>query len=144
MLTRLPTQRASEIEQLLLHLVLQLQNRYPHAFPTQGDGIQVECGDGWYTIIESLCYLLSDSNQRMGQQPTHLQSVKEKLGTLRVLVAGQDPQSNAWIKFAERHSAHTCELCGCQGQLLYEKGWQRVRCESHLHEPSGAGSPFEL
>ncbi|MBV6822810.1 hypothetical protein [Pseudomonas sp. PD9R] len=114
-------------------LTVNLKHRYPDAFLPRSEAcFKLECGDGWYSIIETLCSLMTELNRREGQQPTYLQGVREKLGTMRVLVSGRVPEAHAWIIFAEQHSARTCEVCGGRGQLLCADGWQRVRCEIHL------------
>lgn len=116
-------------------LTLQLQERYPDAFPKFGEAhFTFECGEGWYPILETLCSLIVQSNQRKGQRPTYLESVEEKLGSMRVLVSGRAPESHAWITFAEQHSTRTCEVCGRIGCLLFKDGWQRARCEDHLYD----------
>jgi hypothetical protein len=114
-------------------LAVNLRQRYPDAFfPSSEAFFKFECGDGWYSIIETLCSLMTELNRRERQQPTYLQSVKEKLGTMRILVSGRVPEAHAWIEFAEQHSARTCEVCGQRGELLFADGWQRVRCEDHF------------
>lgn len=121
-------------------LASQLQEIYPDAFSRIGNvQFSFDCGEGWYPIIDTLCYLVTDMNRRAGQQPTFIQSVTEKLGTLRVLVSGRVPESHAWIIFAEQHSTRTCEICGDIGRLLFADGWQRVRCENHVNERSRVG-----
>ncbi|MEA3172179.1 MAG: hypothetical protein QOI97_5127 [Pseudomonas sp.] len=115
------------------NLVLELLECYPEVFLRPDEArFELDCGDGWYSIIETLCCLMAEMNRREGQHPTYLQSVKEKLGTVRILVSGRTPEAHAWITFAEHHSARTCELCGGHGRLLLTEGWQRVRCEIHL------------
>lgn len=126
-----------------VNLVSQLREQYPAAFPTQDlAGITLSCGIGWYPIIESLCSLLCDLNRRVGQAPIHIHSVREKLGTARLSVSGRVAEVEAWITFAERHSTRTCELCGGPGRLLYEAGWQRVRCDTHRNETCVAEEMF--
>lgn len=115
------------------NLALELLELYPEILLSFDETcFELDFGHGWYSIIETLCSLLAEMNRREGQHPTYLQSVREKLGTVRILVSGRTPEAHAWITFAEQHSARTCELCGGNGRLLFTEGWQRVRCETHL------------
>jgi hypothetical protein len=107
-----------------------LRSRFPAAFQAPPH-FRYDCGEGWFAIVETLCTLLSHANERGGHAPTYLAEAVEKMGTLRVLVAGRDSRTNEWITFAEQHAARTCEICGASGRLLYADGWQRVRCQLH-------------
>lgn len=116
----------------LADLESDLKLRFPEAFQDDfAPQFTLRCGVGWFAIIRTLCSLLSEANRRVDQAPTHLLSAVEKLGTLRILVAGRNPHANEWIRYAERHAINTCEICGGNGKLLYVDGWQRVRCEPH-------------
>lgn len=109
-----------------------LKLRFPGAFQDDiAPQFTFRCGEGWLTIVATLCSLISEANGNLGQTPTHLLSVVEKFGTLRILVGGRNSHVNEWIKYAERHALNTCEICGGSGKLFYIDGWQRVRCESH-------------
>jgi hypothetical protein len=109
-----------------------LQEKYPAAFRADVEPmLELDCGEGWLEIVESLCALLSDMNLREADTKTHMLCVKEKFGTLRVLVSCRRPEAQEWIRFAELHSTRTCEICGGKGALLYRDGWQRTRCEMH-------------
>ena len=109
-----------------------LQEKYPAAFRADAEPmLELDCGEGWFEIVETICALLSDMNFRKNDTKTHLLCAKEKFGTLRVLVSGREPQAHEWIRFAESHSTRTCEICGGKGTLLYRDGWQRTRCETH-------------
>lgn len=109
-----------------------LQEKYPAAFCVDAEPmLGLDCGEGWFEIVETLCALLSDMNLRRIDTKTQLLCAKEKFGTLRVLVSGREPEAHEWIRFAELHSTRTCEICGGKGTLLYRDGWQRTRCEMH-------------
>lgn len=109
-----------------------LQKRYPDAFNGQHNSMfTFNCGVGWLDVVGTLCSLLAEVNQREGKAPTYLLSVKEKFGTLRVMVSGREPEARQLITFAEHHSARVCEICGARARLLYSDGWQRTRCDAH-------------
>lgn len=113
-----------------IDLELDLRCRFPAAFHASTH-FRFDCGEGWLPIVETLCSLLSHANQCIEHAPTYLVGAVEKMGTLRILVAGRDARAIEWIMFAEQHAARTCELCGANGRLLYVEGWQRVRCHPH-------------
>ena len=116
-------------------LELELVRKYPTIFRDyRGDMRQtcmawgMECGDGWYNLIDKLC---SDLEQ-LGVEVVATQ-VKEKYGTLRFYctVAGEKADE-AWdlINKAEDDSAKICEVCGKKGRL-YGGGWYATRCKLH-------------
>lgn len=90
-----------------------------------------ECGDGWYNLIDALCFELQgfiDTNKT--PQVTACQ-VKEKLGGLRFYVNGADKNSYNIIKKYEDESFKTCEFCGSKHKVE-TKGrpyWIRSLCE---------------
>lgn len=70
----------------------QLFNRYPkifaqHALPMTETAMNwgIECGDGWYTLIDTLCGLLQHGTDRNGAPQVEATQVKEKFGALRFL-----------------------------------------------------------
>lgn len=113
-----------------IDLELYLRSQYPAAFHASTH-FRFDCGEGWLAIVETLCSLLSNANECTDHAPVHLVGAMEKMGTLRILVAGRDTCATEWILFAEQHAARTCEICGTKGRLLYIDGWQRVRCQTH-------------
>lgn len=115
---------------------LALRKLYPGAFQ-QSDPTKIvfQCGKGWLDIIRTLCSLLAEANRHETDQKTYLTEVKEKLGTLRLLVSGRSQVAHDWIRFAHQHSTHVCEVCGGSARLIYKDGWQRVRCDDHTSSP---------
>lgn len=84
-----------------------------------------ECGDGWYTIIDETCRLLSQHEPLAGAR---FVQVKEKYGTLRVYLSHQDDYADGVIDMAEALSSRTCEVCGQPGKSN-DRGWIMTRCE---------------
>ena len=75
-----------------------LQEKYPAAFRADAEPmVELDCGEGWFEIVETLCALLSDMNLRRIDTKTQLLCAKEKFGTLRVLVSGREPEAHEWI-----------------------------------------------
>jgi hypothetical protein len=63
---------------------------------------------------------------------------KQKFGTLRFHVSKASEVESAYVEFAERMSARTCELCGARGRLR-TGGWVRTLCDAHEAERGGTG-----
>ena len=97
----------------------------------------LECGDGWYDIIDIVCLMLS-------QDPTHqpvATQVKEKFGTLRFYVSSATDEQYNYISFAETMSGRICEECGSPGKL-YTDGWYKTLCSVHAKQ-EGKEEEFE-
>ena len=102
----------------------------------------MECGDGWYDLLDKLLNKLDYICKASGVQVTADQ-IKEKYGTLRFYYSTiintdlnenddnvvDDIISNI-VSAAERKSETACEVCGKQGEL-YDAGWCKVRCDEH-------------
>ena len=82
--------------------------------------VYVECGPGWYTLLDYLLTGLSADVQVM--------QIKEKFGTLRCYISGGTDDDYKLIEIAERESARTCEVCGAPGRLL-GRGWFSTLCD---------------
>jgi hypothetical protein len=100
-----------------------------------------ECGDGWYNIIDQLCYNIQhhiDYNKRRQGVGVELEDipqvvavqVKEKFGSLRFYYDGGDDFISGLVAMAESMSTVTCMTCGKPGTMQKE-GWWHVACEEH-------------
>jgi hypothetical protein len=88
----------------------------------------LECGDGWYDLLATLCDgLMGKAGE--GKVPAILQ-VKEKFGQLRVYAVALTDEQGALIDAAEAESARICEHCGSPA-VLRTDGWMRTRCDRH-------------
>lgn len=120
-----------------------LRERYPAIFaPSEYesepvDSCGVECGDGWFDVIDSLCSSVQryvDHTVRRGAahledvQPRAVQ-VKEKFGGLRFYVDGGDDVVHHLIDLAETHSTKVCETCGARGRQQRDCGWVYTSCD---------------
>ena len=96
-----------------------LEDKYSFFRPFRG----VECGDGWYGIIDELCEVLSLVNFK----GTKVEYIKEKFGGLRVGLShiGGDNYGImiSAIDRAHEKSLETCEECGKVGKLRSIIGW---------------------
>lgn len=89
-------------------------------------------GDGWYSIINSLCYSIQnyiDNKQKKDPDFKQIEfvQVKEKFGQLRIYCNYSDEVVNACINFAEHISASICEDCGNPGKIR-GANWLACRC----------------
>lgn len=87
-------------------------------------------GDGWFSLIDTLCAELQVLTERHGEPQIVVTQVKEKFGRLRFLVHEASPAQHHVIAATERMSASICEVCGEAGQLISD-GHYRTRCERH-------------
>ena len=127
---------------------------YPDLFPGGRDVDQTkslmcygfECGDGWYDILNNLCWTISHivkgfkwANKII--TPVVVVQVKEKFGTLRFYYDGGDwvdkttkefiqhcDYIDGAIMFAEDLSEKTCEYCGKPG-VVRTDGWWKCLCD---------------
>ena len=107
----------------------------------------IECHDGWYDIIDSLCFKIqyhcnvvntryiptTDKYQFiLENDPEYVQvvaaQVKEKMGTLRFYVDGGDATTEGIIQMAEAMSSRICELCGSPAKTNRDSGWMHTTC----------------
>lgn len=94
-------------------------------------GFGFNCGDGWFNIL-SKCLDQLRALREFGLAPDlMLVQVKEKFGTLRIYVSGDDTHriANAIISCAERLSGFTCEECGARGKTRGSR-WVTTLCAS--------------
>lgn len=132
-----------------------LYKKYPHLFANKNKSIMescmawgIECGDGWYDILSSLCwmikqhednkvwrkkYLEENDPERLKDEPEYFpvqfDQIKEKYGTLRVYFSGGDEYIEGLVSMAEAMSGKTCEACGQPGKPT-KGGWITTLCES--------------
>jgi len=114
----------------------------------------LECGDGWYNIIDILCGKLCSEwlgaksryefiKDKVGQKMYGgsgdiitqgeidlRKQIKEKFGGLRFYVNGATDKHWSYINFAESMSYRTCEECGAPGKT-YTDGWHTTLCDVH-------------
>ena len=129
-----------------MHIINQnkLHNKYPDMFsvnnPYNNDLNEmtfIHVGDGWYKIIDTLCFKLTLT---IGAEGIQVMQVKEKFGALRFYVmfnniSSEDMQkANDLIDEAELKSINTCEICGAEGKRSTVNGYMVTRCNKCIHE----------
>jgi len=112
-----------------------LFEKYPKIFAGKDEDIRInlipfgfECGDGWFTLIDTLCEQLQWDTDKNNYPQIKAVQVKEKYGQLRFYVNGANDNQYGAIDFAETISSHICENCGNPGRI-YDFNWLYTRCE---------------
>lgn len=85
----------------------------------------IECGDGWYHIINMLSERIYEIDP---QEHARVLQVKEKFGTLRFYLSHGTNKMYEYIGIAENMSAMTCEICGWAGKTRNDN-WIRTLCD---------------
>jgi len=112
-----------------------LMKKYPKIFRQKDLSMKetamywgVECGPGWYNLIDTLCYSLQKLTDKKGHPQVEFTQVKEKFGSLRIYTQGGSDLQWELISFAEDLSKKICEKCGKPGQLRND-GWMITLCD---------------
>ena len=105
----------------------EITKKYPKIFK---ENFWFEHGDGWYKIIDNLCYKIQSYLEDFDnvEQVEALQ-VKEKFGGLRFYISGGDEYTSELIDEAEDKSVATCESCGESGTIKKMGCWLMCRCQ---------------
>ena len=115
----------------------QLYDKYPRIFaPKSRDPRKscmvwgIECGDGWFSLLDSLCRFLQYYTDNNKVEQVVAQQVKEKFGGLRFYYSGGNDFVPGAVCMAETLSESTCEECGAPGRIEGE-GWLTALCDTH-------------
>jgi len=88
----------------------------------------VECGYGWFSIINDLCNRIKDLGIPKGFR---VAQVKQKFGQLCFYVDNSNKEIDKAIEYAERLADRTCEECGSLDDVTTNsKGWIDTLCYS--------------
>jgi hypothetical protein len=130
--------------------VTELYDAYPSLFSLKDNknepigAYSIECGDGWFDIISSLCFMIAQQERniegnnkyriKQGQEPVEYEpfrftQIKEKFGGLRVYYYGGNEYTRGLVGMAESWSYNTCEKCGEKGKPD-KKGWIMTLCDN--------------
>jgi len=122
----------------------QLIEKYPKMFR---ENAGIECGDGWYDIIDYLCagikvhtdfWNLNRATRPVIEQVV-VDQIKEKFGTMRFYYSGGDEYISGLASMAEAVTAITCEVCGERGSVRPTR-WVKTLCDVHAAERNGGNS----
>lgn len=103
--------------------------KYPEIFSRVGDCI--ECGAGWYPLIDKMCQVIMETCAEKGWRPPVAEQVKEKFATLRFYVDRAEEEIYDIIDRACDLSAHICEECGEPGRPRTDRSWMQTLCDTH-------------
>jgi len=98
-------------------------------------GWGIDCGDGWYWLIDQLCQSLQsdvDSRNLTAKKlipQIEAVQVKEKFGGLRFYTQSANDEQYGMIDLAETMSYSICENCGSVEDVSQTKGWIKTLCE---------------
>lgn len=96
-----------------------------------------DCDDGWFELIENLCFAITEYCTAEGVEVPEVVQVKEKFGGLRFYLNGvhNDHFNNIYnlISQAEKQSYKVCEVCGKPGKPN-SGGWIKTTCKEHAKE----------
>jgi hypothetical protein len=104
----------------------------------------IQCGDGWYNIIDVLCHTIKLYLERKNKSDKshnvirlvpsssinimfEAVQIKEKFGALRFYYDGGDDTIAEIVSYAESLSLVTCSKCGRPAQA-YSSGWLNTLC----------------
>lgn len=115
-----------------------LCDRYPVLFADRHKSVEVsamgrgfECDDGWFDLIESLCYSIQWAIENDGMPPVKIRQIKEKFGSLRFHYSGGNESTRGMKAMAENMSVRICEKCGAPGILREERPYKLTLCDRH-------------
>ena len=107
-----------------------LLTKYPKILSSLRYG-SIECDDGWYTLIDTLCLLIQSYIDTHDQIPqVEALQIKEKFGGLRFYCNGGNEYINGMIRLAEELSYKICDVCGNKGEPNIA-GYISTRCKEH-------------
>ena len=97
----------------------------------------LECGDGWYDLIYTLCSQITNYLKwNKKDDKVQVVQVKEKFGGLRFYTNGVPEEVSGMISMAEAMSYKICEVCGNKSKTNSIGGWYETTCEEHRRKES--------
>jgi len=93
----------------------------------------IECGDGWFDLVECLSQTLTQHKTfHPKENQFRVSQIKEKFGSLRFHLSGPCSEEVLGVlDFATNMSARICEQCGHPGNTRHDQSWVRTLCDSH-------------
>lgn len=113
--------------------------------PTPMELFGVECGKGWYPLIQPIIDYVKKYNSdhpKLDEQIKFLQ-IKEKYGGLRIYTNFGNKELYDMIDKAEDESYQVCETCGSREDVgLKFDGWYETMCHKCAVERAKKNSQF--
>jgi hypothetical protein len=105
----------------------------------------ISCDNGWYALIDMLCFQLQFNTDKNGYPQVEAVQVKEKFGTLRfyyntIEFEGKEHTDRQYgeidglVSFAEFLSGYFCEVCGTNQNVIRTSGWIKTICNDCLNK----------
>ncbi len=96
----------------------------------------VECGDGWFSLIDRLSHDCENEIERLislgvpKERWPRVAQIKEKFGSLRFYIRDSLPDElrEQILKASEEESRRTCEQCGAPKKSWQSESW-RTCCD---------------
>lgn len=95
----------------------------------------IECGKGWYWLLDNLLDSISTyikNNPQLDIPLVKIVQIKEKFGGLRFYYEGGDDMIHGMVWFAEDLSYKICETCGSTEEVSQTGGWIKTICKKCL------------
>lgn len=110
-------------------LIEKLFIQYPKIFTTKNSII--DCGDGWYEIINSLCNKIQNYIDKEEETQTRIFKIRNLYGEMFIEAYTDSVEAiEKFIEEAEQLSTKTCEFTGKSG---------RMHCLGSLYHVMSAG-----
>ena len=90
-------------------------------------------GDGWYFLVDTLCWGLQHLTDSGAGPQVRAVQVKQKFGELCFYTTGTDCLQAGMIHRASLISVRTCEVCGSLARRVEKKGYWQTLCSAHTH-----------
>lgn len=153
----LPTAPAVSDDDLVDPVVQRLVGAHPLLFCGRLPEVPSHLPEGWYAIVNDLCFLLESELGREGGNRVTVQQIKEKFGGLRFYLAysGEEDEGDeegvpdrpgaapseafkarvrSLIEAATRASEETCQWCGAAAAERDVDGYITTLCQEHYGE----------
>lgn len=125
-----------------------LFKKYPKIFKrnnkkpqTPFDMFGIECGDGWYWLIDKVCDSIqnytdfhNEYDKKYCESKNQIEQfitiqLKEKFSSGRWYYSGGDARIEGFIDLFEKLTYHICEDCGTNLNIGHTKGWIKTLCK---------------
>lgn len=96
----------------------------------------IECGDGWYKLLDGLCGKIEKELSKDGKlaKKFYVTQIKEKFAGLRFYTSYGNDKVFDLINEAENDSFNICENCGKPAKHQTVKGWMLTLCKACLEK----------
>lgn len=106
-------------------LINTLKKEYSDILPKD---LQIATGDGWYWLIDKLCFLLQFNMDHNDKSQIKVAYIKQKFGGLRFRTTKPNISQRAQIDFTEFLSYCICEKCGTRKDVKFNNDFIRTLC----------------